>query len=134
MAVACWSTGSAGLPPRLHEQRRVRGRLRASHADREQVIDTLKDAFVHGRLTKDEFDARVGSYPVYRSAATIAPIPWRHTQPASVKPASRSAAVCQARGGGNSGGGGSPPHRLLRSAARGGGHGTVAAAPPPPPP
>src|SRR5713101_113729 len=57
-----------------------RGRLRASHADREQVIDTLKAAFVQGRLAKDEFDARVGSYPVYRSAATIAPIPWRHTQ------------------------------------------------------
>ena len=29
------------------------GRLRAGHADRECAIDTLKDAFVHGRLTKD---------------------------------------------------------------------------------
>jgi hypothetical protein len=37
-----------------------RGHLRASHADREQVIDTLKAAFVQGRLTKDEFDARIG--------------------------------------------------------------------------
>jgi hypothetical protein len=37
-----------------------RGCLRASHADREQVIDTLKAAFVHDRLTKDEFDRRVG--------------------------------------------------------------------------
>jgi DUF1707 SHOCT-like domain len=36
------------------------GHLRASHADREQVIDTLKAAFVQGRLTKDEFDARIG--------------------------------------------------------------------------
>ena len=35
-------------------------RLRASHADREHVIDMLKAAFVHGRVTKDEFDARVG--------------------------------------------------------------------------
>src|SRR5712691_9630651 len=35
------------------------GRLRASHADRERVIDTLKAAFVQGRLTKDEFDTRV---------------------------------------------------------------------------
>ena len=35
-------------------------RLRAGHADREQVIETLKDAFVHGRLTKDELDARAG--------------------------------------------------------------------------
>jgi hypothetical protein len=30
-----------------------RGRLRASHADREQVIDILKAAFVRGMLTKD---------------------------------------------------------------------------------
>jgi hypothetical protein len=37
-----------------------RGHLRASHTDREQVIDTLKAAFVQGRLTKDEFDARIG--------------------------------------------------------------------------
>ena len=34
--------------------------LRASHADREQVIDALKAAFVDGRLAKDEFDLRVG--------------------------------------------------------------------------
>lgn len=37
-----------------------RGRLRASHADREQVIGMLKAAFVQGRLTKDELDMRVG--------------------------------------------------------------------------
>ncbi len=37
-----------------------RGYLRASHADREHVIDVLKVAFVQGRLTKDELDARVG--------------------------------------------------------------------------
>ena len=34
-----------------------RGRLRAAHADREQVIGTLKIAFTDGRLTKDELDA-----------------------------------------------------------------------------
>jgi hypothetical protein len=34
--------------------------LRASHADREQVIDALKVAFVDGRLARDEFDLRVG--------------------------------------------------------------------------
>jgi uncharacterized protein DUF1707 len=28
------------------------GHLRASHADREQIIETLKAAFVQGRLTK----------------------------------------------------------------------------------
>jgi DNA-binding beta-propeller fold protein YncE len=37
-----------------------RGHLRASHADRERVIAALKAAFVQGRLTKDEFDSRVG--------------------------------------------------------------------------
>jgi len=37
-----------------------RGHIRASHADREHVIDTLKAAFVQGRLTKDELDQRVG--------------------------------------------------------------------------
>jgi hypothetical protein len=37
-----------------------RGGLRASHADREQVIGTLKAAFVQGMLAKDEFDLRVG--------------------------------------------------------------------------
>lgn len=35
-------------------------RLRAGHADREQVIEALKAAFVHGRLTKAEFDTREG--------------------------------------------------------------------------
>lgn len=33
-----------------------RDHLRASHADREQVVGTLKAAFVQGRLTKDELD------------------------------------------------------------------------------
>jgi DUF1707 SHOCT-like domain len=38
----------------------ARGRLRAGHADRTQVIDMLKDAFTQGRLTSDELDARTG--------------------------------------------------------------------------
>src|SRR5215470_4203092 len=37
-----------------------RGHLRASHADRDQVIGTLKTAFVQGMLAKDEFGLRVG--------------------------------------------------------------------------
>jgi Domain of unknown function (DUF1707) len=53
--------------------RRARqSRLRASHADREQVIDTLKDAFVQDRLTKDEFDARVGHALASRTRAELA--------------------------------------------------------------
>jgi uncharacterized membrane protein len=49
-----------------------RGGLRASHADREQVIDTLKDAFVQGRLTKDEFDSRVSDVLASRTYADLA--------------------------------------------------------------
>jgi len=49
-----------------------RGRLRASRADREQVIDTLKAAFVEDRLTKDEFDARVGNALASRTYADLA--------------------------------------------------------------
>ncbi len=51
-----------------------RGRLRASHADREHVIDTLKAAFVQGRLTKDEFVARVGQTFASRTYAELAPL------------------------------------------------------------
>jgi Domain of unknown function (DUF1707) len=49
-----------------------RGRLRASHADREQMIDVLKAAFVQGRLTKDEFDARIGQAFAARTYADLA--------------------------------------------------------------
>jgi hypothetical protein len=51
-----------------------RGRLRASHADREHVIDMLKAAFVHGRVTKDEFDARVGRTFASRTYAELAAV------------------------------------------------------------
>ncbi len=47
-------------------------RLRASHADREQVIGTLKDAFVQGRLDKGELDARVGRAFASRTYAELA--------------------------------------------------------------
>ncbi|HEY6314200.1 MAG TPA: DUF1707 domain-containing protein [Streptosporangiaceae bacterium] len=47
------------------------GRLRASHADREQVIDVLKAAFVQGCLTKDEFDLRVGQVLASRTYADL---------------------------------------------------------------
>ena len=36
------------------------GRMRTSRADREQAIDTLKVAFVQGRVTRDELDERLG--------------------------------------------------------------------------
>jgi Domain of unknown function (DUF1707) len=49
-----------------------RGRLRASHADREQAVDVLKAAFVQGRLAKDEFDMRVSQTFVSRTYAELA--------------------------------------------------------------
>jgi hypothetical protein len=49
-----------------------RGHLRASHADREQVIDTLKAAFVQGMLAKDEFGRRVGQALASRTGAELA--------------------------------------------------------------
>lgn len=48
-----------------------RRRLRVSHADREQVIDTLKAAFVQGMLAKDEFDLRVGQALAARTGAEL---------------------------------------------------------------
>jgi hypothetical protein len=62
------TTGPAderAVPPR---------RLRASHVDREQAISALKAAFVHGRLAKDEFDARVGQALAARTHAELAVI------------------------------------------------------------
>ena len=51
-----------------------RGHLRASHADREQVIGMLKAAFVQGRLTKDELDMRVGQTLASRTYADLAAV------------------------------------------------------------
>ena len=48
------------------------GCLRASHADREQVIGTLKTAFADGRLDKDELDTRVGQALDARTYAELA--------------------------------------------------------------
>ena len=48
------------------------GHLRASHADREQVIGALKAAFIQGRLTKDELDLRVGQALASRTYAELA--------------------------------------------------------------
>ncbi len=49
-----------------------RGRLRASDADREHVVGTLKAAYVHGLVTKDEFDARVSQTFASRTYAELA--------------------------------------------------------------
>ena len=48
------------------------GRLRASHADREHVVGTVKAAYVHGLVTKDESDARVSQTFASRTYAELA--------------------------------------------------------------
>ena len=83
-----------------------RGRLRASHADREQVIDTLNIAFADGRLGQDERETRVSQALASRTYADLAaltadipafpaPIPPRpaarplSARPLSARPAAR---------------------------------------------
>jgi uncharacterized protein DUF1707 len=51
-----------------------RGELRATHADRERVIEVLKAAFVHERIDKDEFDLRVGQAFAGRTHAELAAV------------------------------------------------------------
>ena len=68
------------------------GHLRASRADREQVIAVLKAAFVQGRLTKDELDARVGQTFAARTYTDLAAVtadlpPGLITAPPPGKPA-----------------------------------------------
>ena len=62
----------AGPGDRMAAAAGGRGHLRASHADREQVIGTLKAAFVQGRLTKAELDVRVGQTFAARTYADLA--------------------------------------------------------------
>ena len=78
--------------------------LRAGHADREQVIETLKTAFVHSRLTRDELDARAGQALTARTRADLAALtadipagtaaagPARPPAPARRRPLARAAA------------------------------------------
>jgi hypothetical protein len=58
-----------------------RDRVRAGHADREQVIETLKAAFVDGQLTRDELDVRAGRALAARTYAT-----WPRSPPTSRPP------------------------------------------------
>ena len=51
-----------------------RGELRASDADRDQVIGTLKAAFVEGRLTEEELGVRAGQVYASRTYAELAGI------------------------------------------------------------
>jgi len=77
--------------------------LRAGHADREQVIETLKTAFVNGQLTRDELDARAGQALTARTCADLAvltadippgPAAARPTRPPTpARPLARAAAM-----------------------------------------
>jgi len=48
-----------------------RGRMRVSNLDREHLVEVLKAAFVQGRLTKDDFDLRVGQALAARTFAEL---------------------------------------------------------------
>jgi len=48
------------------------GGLRASDTDRDQAVERLKTAFVHGMLARDEFDQRVGLALASRTRADLA--------------------------------------------------------------
>ena len=48
------------------------GQLRASDADREQVVDLLKDAFAQGRLARDELDGLVGQALAAKTCGQLA--------------------------------------------------------------
>ena len=75
---------------------------RASSADRERVIELLKAAFVQDRLTRDEFDARVGQALASRThaelAAVTADLPAELIEPLPHRPPARARARARARG------------------------------------
>jgi hypothetical protein len=69
-----------------------RDRLRAARTDREQAIDVLKAAFVHGQLDRDEFGLRIGralASPTYADLAAVTAdiTPARPTKARPVQPA-----------------------------------------------
>ncbi len=74
------------------------GHLRASRADREQVVEILKTAFVEDRLTKDEFDLRVDHALASRTYAELTAVTSDlHAWPAAAGPAAAGPASTPAR-------------------------------------
>ena len=63
--------------------------LPVSHGGREQVLDALKAAFVHGRLAKDEFELRVAqvlaAYAELDSATADIPTGLTTAQPETIR-------------------------------------------------
>ena len=69
------------------------GWLRVSHADRDQVVATLQDAFVAGMLTRDELDTRVSRALAARTRGDLGvltrdlpPVPAGVGRPAGLAP------------------------------------------------
>ena len=91
---------------------RGHGRFLASHTDRERVVETLKTAFVEGRLTMDELDARAGQAFAARTYADLAAL-------TADLPAWSAGA--QARPGRHQGSQAAPGHVREHSARRDGG-------------
>ena len=52
----------------------VSGHVRASDADRDRVVDTLKAAYVYGLLTREELAARSGQALAARTYADLAAV------------------------------------------------------------
>lgn len=70
-----WCRRAAGFTFPAGRNGRIGGdRLRASHAEREQVVEALTDAFVEGRLDRGELDARAGRALTARTRAELAAI------------------------------------------------------------
>ncbi len=88
------------------DERAARGRMRAGHADREQVISDLKAAFVQGRLDQDELEERTALAVASRTYAELAALTADIPAPA---PVTASAAAA-----------GSPGRTLGRAAKRAG--------------
>ena len=81
---AAASTGSRAVSFHARHQRPWQRPARAftpRPSDLEQVIDVLKAAFVQGRLTRDEFDARVGRAFTSRTYADLAAVTADHGRP-----------------------------------------------------
>ena len=93
----------------------ARGHLRAAHADRELVITMLKAAFVQGRLTKDELEARAGQVFAAKTYADLAAL----TADIPAVPAGRPAVPVAGSGAGAAAlGSATTPARTLGLAAR----------------
>src|ERR1700739_566144 len=67
----CWQEAQVVAPPgdQMASGRMGGGHMRASDADRERLIDTLKDAFALGQLTRDELVARTARALTSRTCA-----------------------------------------------------------------